>query len=205
MGFRLNKIQALAIGILMSSCAPQKFAGGSGSAPAAKKNPPLEPVQCTEAQLTSVSTSQTSVDQRGANDFIAVTLKFTPCAYQKTVTSLPVTFDLDADMSFATSTIPQIAYQMSVPGAAPVSGQMTFTLGWDFFGNTGNDYGHFESSSPLMVSPQLAAVDLKLILNNVNIIGVRDGSPATGVFKVPLHVKIGEAPAITTQISFSPR
>lgn len=201
----LNKSKIFAMGLVMVSCAPQKFAGGGTRGAALKKNPPPEPVHCTEAQLTSVFTSQTYVDQRSANDFVAVTLKFTPCAYQKTVTSLPVTFDIDADMNFGTSTSRQIAYQMSVPGASPVSGQMTFTMGSDLFGNTGDDYGHFESSSPLMVSPQLASVDLKLILNNVKIVGVRDGSPATGVFKVPLHVKVGEAPAITTQISFSPR
>jgi hypothetical protein len=153
----------------------------------------------------SVSTSQTFVDQTSANNFIEVTLKFTPCAYQKSVTSLPVTCDLDANMNFGASTTRQIAYQLTVPGVQPVSGQMTFTLGSDLFGNAGNDYGHFESSSPLMVSPQLATVGLKLILNNVKIVGVRDGSPATGVFKVPLHIKIGESPPITTQISFTPR
>ena len=82
---------------------------------------------------------------------------------------------------------------------------MTLVMGSDLFGNTGSDYGHFESSAPLMISPQLASLDLKLMLNSVKIVGVRDGSPATGVFSVPLHVKIGTAPAITTQISFSPR
>lgn len=204
MRYSFIKIHAVVIGIVLSSCAPQKFSGG-GARAQVKKDPPPEPVRCAEAQLTSVSTSQTFVDQKSANNFIAVILKFTPCAYQKTVTSLPVTFDIDADMNFGGSMNRQIAYQMTVPGAPPVSGQMNFTLGSDLFGNTGDDYGHFESSSPLLVNPQLTSVDLKLILNSVKIVGVRDGSPATSVFKVPLHVKIGEAPAITTQISFSPR
>jgi hypothetical protein len=180
---------------------------GSGTAPSNPPPPvaqpmpqpiPAQPAGCTEAKLVSVTSMTSVIDQRLPTRSIDVQLTFQPCPQMSNL-NYNLWFDLDAKMTSNQN----LTYQFLGNGTVPTSGTVNFVQGQDLFGKTGNQYFHFESRAPIVAPSSLQTATLRINLGNVKIEGPVAGPTPTGNFQIPLHVKIGNMPPVTGNITFT--
>lgn len=164
--------------------------------------PPSE--DCRQAKLIEVKVLTDFIDQGKQDPTLPIELTFVPCPNQKTNLSLPIRFDLDADLFFLSDNQRSIPYDLKINGSVVSSGILGSFTGRDLFGNVGSQFAYFESSSPLTASPTLQKATLILKLSSMQILGpANSGGPANNNFTVPSHVKVGDTPAVTGSITFS--
>jgi len=206
---------------VLGSCKAQEqgFSGGGGRAmdkkpvPVPSQDetkedvPPLpKPVECTEAQLESVNSLSSFVNQSNGFGTLELELNFQPCPAQVGRVQLPILFDIDANTRFLAGYNQRLSYEVSIQGirvAGP--GAVNTVLGQDLFGRQGPDYAHFRSEGALSVAPNISSARLTVKLSPMYVLGsVNSNAPATSNFSVPIYVKVGQSNPIRVNVQFSP-
>lgn len=198
-----------------SSCKQSgDFSGGSDRAvnkpkPQTQKPPVTQITQenkCTEARLVGVKSLSSYVNQWSNSKQFDVELTFEPCPYQLNDLALPVKFDLDAYIQFVDQTNKSIPYEMLANNVSQSSGALQQKKGSDLFGKTCQDCFFFQTDFPLEADPKLTKAILRLSLSSFSVTGPSSSmTPATQNFTVPLHVRVGDAPAVTGHLTFTPK
>lgn len=189
------------------------FSGGSESAnkprPAINKpTPTVDPKPsdvCREAKLIGVKSLSSFIYQGGTTRSFDVELTFQPCEHQKDDLDLPVKFDLDAYIQFVSQADKTISYDLLVNNSSQSSGQLRQNVGADLFGKACQSCFYFLSDFPLQADPSLKRAVMRLSLTSFSVRGPASSqSVATQNFTVPLHVRVGDAPPVTGQLTFTP-
>ena len=149
----LNIFLGIASICVLISCKAQEqgFAGGGGRAIDKKPLPvpsqddtkeevlPLpKPAECTEAQLESVNSLSSFVNQSNSFGTLELELNFQPCPAQVGRVQLPILFDIDANTRFLSGYNQRLSYEVSIQGirvAGP--GPVNTVMGQDLFGRQG--------------------------------------------------------------------
>lgn len=204
----------------LSSCKQSgDFSGGSNRAPATVR-PPKEPQkeppkptqtavqpteQCSQTRLVGVKSLSTFIYQGSNSKQFDVELTFEPCPNQHANLALPVKFDLDAYFQFNDQGDKTIPYELLVNNSRQSNGRLTQRRGADLFGKSCQDCFFFQTDYPLEADPLLTRAILRLSLSSFGVRGPSNSSsPATRNFTVPLNIRVGDSPAVTGNLSFTP-